>query len=427
MSAADALRVGLFTDDFYPESGGVGRSVQLQLQELSAAGHQVTLFAPTSRLAPPAECGWQGLPYWRLPGTPSFLCSLKAGDGLAHRIAAEHPGLQVVHSQNERGAIFLAAKVAKLLNVAHVHTFHSNYAGTHLSSPAVAALNSLTYLDWSGRWLRRLVAGPPAGLDRSQVVAPAGETRLTARDWRSMARLASAVDRFTSPAQFVIDNLIAASGGSLATRASTVPSGVSEVFGRARRSRARGPVTRFLSVGRLGPEKRTAVLLSAFDSLGRDDAELRIIGTGGSERALRQQALRIRHGRVVFLGHFTEAELLAQELADADVFVLASHRFDTQAMVLGEAAATGTPILYCDQRLTVGTSPTNALLTGPSPAELTAGMRALTDDVPRLMAMSAASAELGRTLGAATMRDNYLEVYRQAIADRAARTAEVRP
>jgi 1,2-diacylglycerol 3-alpha-glucosyltransferase len=420
MNSAEALRVGIFTDDFYPESGGVGRSVQLQLQELSAAGHQATLFAPAVRLRPPAECACQVTPHWRLPATPSYLCSLQTGDGLARRIATEHPELQVAHSQNERGSVFLAAKVAALLDIPHVHTFHSNYAGTHLSSPAVAALNSLTYLDWCGRLLRRLVEAP-CSLALASPGKPADEGWLAQRDWRSLARLASAADHVTSPAQFVIDKLIAASHGTLAERATAVPSGVNAVFGRVSRLRSHGPVVRFLSVGRLGPEKRVDVLLDAFAALGRDDAELRIIGTGGSEAALRRHAARIRHGSVRFLGHFTDAELLAQELADADVFVLASHHFDTQGLVLAEAAATRTPILYCDERLRVGTSSANALLTGPSAAELADGMRALADDAPRRAAMSAASARLGVTLSAAAMRDNYLAVYRRAMATRAAR------
>jgi 1,2-diacylglycerol 3-alpha-glucosyltransferase len=412
------MRIGIFTDDFYPESGGVSRSIQLQLQELTAAGHQVTLFAPGTHFTPPTECDWQRTPYWRLPGTPSFLCGLQVGGPLSRSLAGDHPKLDVVHSQNERGSIFLAAQVAKLLNIAQVHTFHSNYVGTHRSAPGVAALNSLTYLDWSGRWLRK-VAGPQrsTALRQARVEPEPGEPALVTRDWQSLARLASAVAHFTSPAGFVVNGITAAAGGTLTGRGHVVSSGVSESFGRARRKRPRGPVTRFLSAGRLGAEKRVDVLLDAFDALGRDDAELHIIGTGGTERALRQRAANITHGTVRFLGHFTDAELLAQELADADVFVLASYRFDTQGMVLAEAAATGTPILYCDDRLTVGTSPTNALLTGPTAEELATGMRELMDDHPRLEAMSAASAGLAESLNAATMREKYLSVYRAAIAD----------
>lgn len=413
------MRIGIFTDDFYPESGGVSRSIQLQLHVLSAAGHEVTLFAPSTHFTPPTECGWQKTPYWRLPGTPSYLCSLQVGTGLARRISADHPDLDVVHSQNERGSIFLAAQVAAELHIPQVHTFHSNYVGTHHTAAAVAALNSLTYLDWSGRWLRRMGDREHRrGFHPAHVPAKEDESALAVRDWRSLARLASAVDRFTSPASFVVDGIIAGSGQSLAPYGHVVPSGVAESFGRARRKRPRGPITRFVSAGRLGPEKRVDVLLDAFELLGRDDAELHIIGSGGIERALRQRAQRIPHGSVRFLGHFTDADLLAQELADADVFVLASYRFDTQGMVLAEAAATQTPILYCDDRLTVGTSPHNALLTGPTAAELAAGMGELMDDHQRLESMSASSAKLGAELSADAMGEHYLQVYRAAIEDR---------
>ncbi len=411
------LDIGIFTDDFYPESGGVSRSIQLQLQQLSAAGHRVTLFAPSAHLKPPPECDWMGVPSWRLPGAPSFLCSLQVGPGLARRIAADHP-LDVVHSQNERGSIFLAAQVASALDVPHVHTFHSNYVGTHRTSPLASGLNSVTYLDWSGRWLRRL-----AGTTGGQAVFPsdpdaATDSVFARRDWRSLARLASAVDAFTSPAGYVVESVIDASAGTLAGRGHVVASGVADAFVRAERKRPRGPVTRFLSCGRLGPEKRVDVILDAFGRLGRDDAELHIVGSGSAEGALRQQAARIRHGQVRFLGHFDDADLIAQEIADADVFVLASYRFDTQGMVLAEAAATGTPILYCDDRLSVGVGPENALLTGHGPDDLATGMRQLLDAPERLETMSEASKELRGVLTAGAMRDKYLAVYRKAISAR---------
>ncbi len=422
-SPATALRIGIFTDDFYPESGGVSRSIELQLGQLALAGHQVTLFAPRTKLTPPAECAWEAVPSWRLPGTPSYLCSLQVGRALADRIAAEHR-FHVVHSQNERGSVFLAAQVARRLGVPQVHTFHSNYAGTHRTTPLASGLNSVTYLDWSGRGLRRL-AGRGAEIPTRLPPYPgaADDAFLARRDWRSLARLASAVDAFTSPAGYVVDSVVDASAGRLAGRGHVVPSGVADAFVGAERRRPRGPGIRFLSCGRLGPEKRVDAIIEAFGRLGRDDAELHIVGTGSAEAVLRQQASRVRHGTVRFLGHFDDADAIAQEIADADVFVLASYRFDTQGMVLAEAAATGTPALYCDDRLTVGVSPANALLTGPTPEDLAAGMSELASDPARLVAMSAASTRLGRGLTASAMRDAYVSVYRQAISTAAPRPA----
>ncbi len=411
------LRIGIFTDDFYPESGGVSRSIQVQIQELSKAGHLVTLFAPAFNFVPPTECAWESIPYWRIPGTPSFLCGLQTQTALASRIARDHPHFDLVHSQNERGSVFLAAKVARELAIPQIHTFHSNYVGTHHTTPRLSGLNSLTYLDWSGRMLRRVTQDkgfanlppPPPGCYRDGFLA--------VRDWRSLARIASAVDRFTSPADFMIEGIHRVSGYGLANRAKVVPGGVAGSFTSAKRHRPFEPITRFVSAGRLGPEKRVHVLLDAFASLGRDDVELCIIGTGIAERALRRQASTITHGTVRFLGHFTNLDRLAQELADADVFVLASHGFETQGTVLAEAAAAGTPILYCDDRLHVGVSPENALLTGSSASELAAGMSALADNPARRSAMAAASTAMRTSLCAEMMHDSYVDLYREAVAE----------
>lgn len=411
-SSEQPLRVGIFTDDFFPESGGVSRSIELQLQELQRAGHQVTLFAPGVHFTPPAAGAWVGLPYWRLPGTPSFLCSLQATGQVAARIAAEHR-LDVVHSQNERGSLFLASRVARIAGVPHVHTFHSNYVGTHRTTPIASGLNSLTFLDWSSRAFARQSGGNDFRPRSPSDPQSNSDSIFAGRDWRSLARIAASVDAFTSPAGYLIDSIVDASGGALSERGRVVPSGVADVFRHAERQRPPGRI-RLLSCGRLGPEKRVEAILAAFELLGRDDVELHIVGSGAAASSLKQQASRINHGTVRFLGHFDDATAIAQEIADADIFVLASHRFDTQGMVLAEAAAAGTAILYCDDRLRVGVAEQNSLLTGPSPKELAAGLAELVDDPARLAQMSTSSREIGAALTLEAMTQAYLASYRLA-------------
>ena len=59
------LRIGIFTDDFYPNSGGVARSIELQISELHALGHDVVLFAPrpflSRRLVSNQKCWTRGI------------------------------------------------------------------------------------------------------------------------------------------------------------------------------------------------------------------------------------------------------------------------------------------------------------------------------------------------------------------------------
>ena len=130
-----SLHIAVITDDFYPASGGISRSIQTQIGELVRLGHKVTLFAPKQQLQTPDNCEVYVTPSYYIPGTPSHLCSLKFSQKLAERISRDY-NFDVVHSQNDRGGIALAARIAKIQNVPHIHTFHTNIAGTH--SPDVA-------------------------------------------------------------------------------------------------------------------------------------------------------------------------------------------------------------------------------------------------------------------------------------------------
>lgn len=412
------LRIGIFTDDFYPYSGGVARSVEQQINHLVELGHHVTLFAPRTDFDPPRACAWEALPNWYLPRTPSYLSSLVVSPGAARRIAASHE-LDVVHSQNERGSIYLTALVAREAGLPHVHTFHSNYAGTHLTSPGPAALNSLTYLPAAGRILRRFARRDSGTPLRTPTSPRAAEDSFHARrDWKSLARLACELDAFTSPATFVRECIVDAAP-DLADLAHVVPSGIDQAFLEVTRTRPQDGPIRFLSCSRLGAEKRVDAIIRAYEQIGSEDNELVIIGTGPQEAALKRQAAQVSRGTVRMLGRMENTAQVAQQMADADVFVLASYHFDTQGIVLAEAAATGTPIIYCDERLTVGVSSGNAVLSGRSDAELADAMAALAADPERRAAMSAAGRALGPSLTGRSMAQSYVNVYKQALANRA--------
>ena len=408
------LRVALVTDDYYPDSGGVARSVELQLTELAAMGHRPVLVAPTLHLEPPAICPVEPVGVLRLPGTPSFVNSLQVHASVVRRLARHR--FDVVHSQNERGAMVLGARLARRLGVPHVHTFHSNYAGTHATAALASGTNSALYLPLAPLFLRA-ATGPRDVPDVHQPARQPGESWFEARDWRHLTRMARQFDAFTSPAAFVVESIVAASGGALGDRGHVVPSGVSDRFAEARRRRPHQPPVRFVSVSRLGSEKRVDQIIRAFALLDDPDTELVIIGTGPEAGRLRALARQLRgRGRIDFRGHLDGVDRVAGEMANADVFVLASYRFDTQGLVLAEAASAGTPILYCDERLHVGVSDANALLVDPTPEALAAGMRVLADDAGRRRAMAAASRELAPTLTTRAMGQRYVDVYRGAIA-----------
>ncbi len=104
-------------------------------------------------------------------------------------------------------------------------------------------------------------------------------------------------------------------------------------------------------------------MIKAFRRAALPRAELVIVGDGDQRDRLK----RLARGcdTIDFRWHLSSTSALAYEFRNADALVLSSYRFDSQALVIAEAVSAGLPVMYCDDRLTVGVSPRTALLTGP--------------------------------------------------------------
>jgi glycosyltransferase involved in cell wall biosynthesis len=115
------------------------------------------------------------------------------------------------------------------------------------------------------------------------------------------------------------------------------------------RSRAAGRL--FLSAGRLAPQKRFDLLISAFARAGGSWDYLVILGEGPKRRRLEALARRLGvAGRVKLLGHCRD---VGHWLARADLFVLASEYEGVPAVVV-EAMAAGLPIVATDSSAAMG-------------------------------------------------------------------------
>ncbi|MDO5066273.1 MAG: glycosyltransferase [Propionibacteriaceae bacterium] len=409
------MRVAILIDDFYPSSGGIGRSVETQIEELTAMGHEVSLIAPDRHLEKPRNCRIIECPTIYLEGLPAHLSILHSSErraGLISRCAQ----FDVIHSQTERGALILGARLARIQGIPHLHTFHANVAGTHQSVKAAIF----------GTWLYQVLINPTltraAGRasSRSRLVSRRDEPGgLAARmDWASFADIAGKVDGWTVPSPFMRDLVMGAATHEVP--GFVVPTGVGrhmlEAIAQVRRERTDDRI-RFLSVGRLAKEKRLDVLVRAFRRAAIPETELVLVGDGNQRNLLK--ALAGGAENIDFRGHLRSHEAIAWELVNADVLALTSHRFDSQALVLSEAVAAGLPILYCDDRLTVATSPETALLTAPDVGSVARGLVQLTDR-ERLARMRAATAGLQNRLTPRHTAENYVAIYEQLMGERRA-------
>ena len=409
------MHVALLIDDFFPSSGGIGRSVETQIQELTDLGHRVSLIAPDRHLEKPRSCRVIECPTIYVEGLPAHLSILHNSERRA-RLITKCARFDVVHTQTERGALILGARIARLQGIPHLHTFHANVAGTHQTVKAAIF----------GTWLYQFLINPlltrAAGRasSRSRLVPRSQEPGgLAARmDWASFADIAGKVDAWTVPSPFMKD--LVETAATHRVPGYVVPTGVGrgmlDAISQVRRERSDEAV-RFTTVGRLAKEKRLDVLVRAFRRAGIPGSELVIVGDGDQRPLLRMLAAGARN--IDFRGHLRSLDAIAYELVNSDVFVLTSHRFDSQALVLSEAVAAELPILYCDDRLTVATSPESALLTEPDVSSLAAGMRKLADP-GRRAAMRSASRGLLEELTPRHTAKAYVSIYEELIGAKSA-------
>ena len=129
------------------------------------------------------------------------------------------------------------------------------------------------------------------------------------------------------------------------------PVDVEAIRGHVTREESERTGRRFVSVGRLHPQKATDELIQAF-AVGSDAEDILLIIGDGSERTALElliEDLGLR-GRVVLLGHRDDHW---STVATADAFLLASRNEGMPNAVL-EALALGTPVLATDELTVLG-------------------------------------------------------------------------
>ncbi len=410
----EQLRIALIIDDFYPASGGIARSVQTQINELTQLGHAVTLIAPKHHLQKPQNCQTVIVPSFYIPKAPSYTCIIGYSKHIVKKISRQHT-FDIVHSQTERGALMLAARLASSQHIPHLHTFHANLAGTHESNQLPAFWGSMAYLLLINPW----IAATSKKRFNNSVTLPkqsSDATSFWARfDWHSFATIASRVDDYTTPALFMKRRINDCSKGFI-QQGKIIPTGVNPLFSqsleKSKRSRTDKNI-RFLCVSRLSREKRVDVAVKAFIEANIPGSRLDIVGSGDQLSLLRK--LTNDRNDIFFHNHVSNIDNLAKFYRDADVFILPSYRFDTQAITLSEAAVAGLPIIYCDDRLDVGVTDKNSLLaSNPSPEAIADCMIQLSDPGIR-QKMSKESNKIADDLQPRAMAEHYIQLYRDLI------------
>ena len=327
------MHIALFMDQHPHSLGGVQTSVMLQKKYLNRNGVKVTIFAPKSkRMVQDPDIKVIPSSYPTIGREYSVVWSLrKASKFCQSQYEAQH--FDLVHLQGDFAAASLAIELAKSRNLPLVYTSHTNVdvmANKLIGKPLKIVL--LRFFTWQHAHFLKIANYPKV---------------FTAFEY--MAFVHRNMDKVLAPSSHYAKLL---KDKGVAKEVEVVINGVDdELLTNLKRNTPvpQKPV-HFVWAGRMQPEKRLLQTLEAF-ARAKGKATLDVYGFGPLERAAKNLARARRLSkRVKFHGKLPHREIL-QVFADADVVMQTSIGFETQGLTVYEAAATGTPTILCDSKI----------------------------------------------------------------------------
>ena len=307
--APPRLRIGLFTNNYFPMLGGVPTAVETIRRSLEALGHHVVIVAPRMSGAADESRGVVRVPAVPAPTYPDFALPLPLRPALTRRLRALD--LDVFHAHHP---FLLGASARRLAREARRpfvftnHTLYDRYA--------------------------HYVPLPHGAVARSAV--------------RWSARFADTADLVLTPSDFVARRLRAQ---GVRRPIEVVPTGIDlEHFRPGARAAARrmlslGPDERvLLYVGRLDREKNLEFLVDAVARLRTTGLRLLLVGRGTQAPALRRIAAKRGLGDHLEFRGGVAPERLPDYYRAANAFVFASTT-ETQGLAVLEAMACGLPVV----------------------------------------------------------------------------------
>ena len=308
------MKIGIFTDTFYPEINGVATSCLNLYKELERRGHTVHVYAPKCK-------GWeehQSECVHYLESTQFIFLRDRnvalPGVGTIRQALDIH--FDVVHTNSEFVMGFLGRYIARHTGCARVHTYHTawedyTYYITHGIGDNAARNIAKRY---SQRWCDRL----------DQVIVPTAETENLLRQYGVEAPIE------IIPSGMELHRFYPENHSPEEIAQTRLECGIA------------GGKRVLLNIGRLAKEKNVEQILRVFPALHAKapDVHLLIIGEGPLRPRLEEQVHALGVADCVSIVGSKPWEEIDRFYAAGDVFVSASHS-ETQGLTYIEAAASG--------------------------------------------------------------------------------------
>lgn len=309
------MKILFISDVYFPRVNGVSTSIRTFAGELQAMGHEVHLIAPDYDIKTEDESWIKRIPARSIYFDPEDKL-MRYGKALAKLKELRREEYDIVHIHTPFVAHYLGIKLARLLGVPCVETYHTFFED---------------YLHHYLPWV-------PTSLAR-------GLARLISR------RQCNAVDAIVAPSQPMLDVL---RQYGVTTNAEVIPTGLqpnsfAPADGAAFRVKYGIVPERplMLYVGRVAFEKNIDFLLRMAHELRKKqpDVLLLITGEGPAQASLYELSIELNlQDNIQFIGYLDRNTELNACYKAADVFVFSS-KSETQGLVLLEAMAQGVPVV----------------------------------------------------------------------------------
>ena len=312
-----SLKIGLFTDTYFPQVSGVATSIKTLRDELIKNGHEVYIFTTTDPAAPHSEPE-KGI--YRFKSVPfiSFTDRRIAVTGWLKVLrVAKRLQLDIVHNQTEFSLGMMGKLVADELGIPCLHTYHTMYQD---------------YLHY---------------IANGRILKPRDVARLARLYMRN-------IDGVIAPSERVLDTLL---GYGVEAPIKIIPTGVNldryqqldtpaQRLARREQLGLKATTPVLLSLSRLAFEKNIQALIAALPDIlaVQPTTHLLIVGDGPARPTLERQVREMKlTEHVTFVGQVDNDEVYHYYQL-ADVFVSASDS-ESQGLTYDEALASALPLV----------------------------------------------------------------------------------